>query len=232
MPGTDVVAVAGAILERTSALVAWSSDDDADQTSPARSADAPGASPGDQADQHAADDLQHEDRDDRAQVERADRRDEAPEDRAGTARTRRAGSRAPRSTSAQYGIAPAEREEQRAEDVGDDQQRVDVDAARRRSRRSSLRGRWRARRSCALRIASSASRERGAHAAALERVEAARGRAARRGDLAAHRAACRSPRGAAARRCRPSSATTSAAACRAGSPRRTPASTCASATSA
>ena len=55
-----------------------------------------GASRSDQRDDDAADDPQHEDRDDRAEVDRADPQRRAAGRSAGTARRRRAGSRAPR----------------------------------------------------------------------------------------------------------------------------------------
>ena len=121
--------------------------------------------------------------DHRAEVQRADRRDEAPEDRqVGLAHVAQEAEH--RARPARVGQPPAEREEQRAEDVGDDQQRVDVRRPRARSRRV-LRGRWRARAVMRLRIASSASENAARTPAALQRVEPAGGRAARRGDRAA-----------------------------------------------
>ena len=72
----------------------------------------------------APDDVEHDDRDHRAQVERAQRRDEPPEDPqerlAHVAQERHDGVPA-----AAVGQSPTEREEHRAQDVGDDQDRVD-----------------------------------------------------------------------------------------------------------
>src|SRR5919202_308151 len=80
----------------------------------------------DEADEEATDDVEHEDRDDRAEVDRAERRDEAPEDRqvrlADVAQEPEDRARPPR-----VRHSPAEREEHRAQDVGDDQERVDLD---------------------------------------------------------------------------------------------------------
>src|SRR4051812_2165617 len=115
---------------RTSALVTWSSTTTATSTSAARrQARARTGLAADEVGDDVAEDHQDEDGDHRTEVQRAERRDEAPEDRqvrlADVAqevqdRPRPAGVRQ----------APAHVEVHRREDVGDDEDRVDPDQRR------------------------------------------------------------------------------------------------------
>src|SRR4051794_16238373 len=235
-PGNTASRSPWSTVARTSAFVAWSS-----ATTPAATRATRPQAPNrtasplalDQPDDDPADDPQQDDRDDRAQVDRPERRDEAAEH----AEVRLADV----AQEAEHGARPArvrhlaaECEEHRAEDVGDDQQRVDRDNRRdvagdvvadRRDREGGEGHR------VVLRIASIASEN------AARRPPRSRASSPRAvdppGDVTPRRTASVSYS-----RRRMSSAvpaivwTTSSLAWRGGIPRRTPASTCASTTSA
>src|SRR3954468_16719858 len=233
-PGSTASRSPWSTVARTSAFVAWSS-----ATTPAATRATRPQAPSrtgsalDQPDDDPADDPQQDDRDDRAEVDRPEPRDEAPED----AQVRLADV----AQEAEHGARPArvrhpaaEREEHRAEDVGDDQERVDRDDRRdvagdvvadRRDRKGGEGHQ------VVLRIASIAS-ENAARRPPRSRASSPRA-IERRGDRTPRRTASVSNS-----RRRMSSAvpaivcTTSSLAWRGGIPRRTPASTCASTTSA
>src|SRR4051812_7989453 len=233
-PGTTAIRSPSSTVARTSAFVAWSSA----MTPAATTATRPHAPSRtalslDESGDDAGDDPQQDDRDDRAQIERPERRDEPPEDR-DVRLAHVAQEPEHRARPARVRHPPAEREEHRAEDVGDDQEDVDVrerhdvarDGVAQRGEHEPARGDHPVLRIASIASENAARRPPRSSASSPRAVEPP-------GDVTPRRTASVSYS-----RRRMSSAvpaivcTTSSDAWRAGMPRRTPASTCASATSA